>query len=228
MTGARFEKSVSFYGCSTDTRDGGAVYIDYANLEFLPQDATYDSNSVLNNVRPFLRHGFWRGRTLARSAGNYVCLYCTAVLFPRTNEDRQRTWRSHCFSFCTDTPAILPITGQGSSKYCVCFLPTWAVRAIVPDRPYLHNSPRKSFCLLQFPAVSFMYRRERKRDYRRHPSNVDLHSLLAANMSNQPRSETNLLRPPHDPHPVYVRAYLPLSLAFLSTNGTVRRHLQVR
>lgn len=50
---ARFLESVEFYGCTTDTRDGGATYIDYDNVEFLPQDATYDANRILN-VRPFL------------------------------------------------------------------------------------------------------------------------------------------------------------------------------
>eukprot|EP00752_Nemacystus_decipiens_P001324 g1314.t1 len=47
---AMFTKSVSFFGCTTDMMDGGAIYIDYANLEFLPQDATFDSNRVLNNA----------------------------------------------------------------------------------------------------------------------------------------------------------------------------------
>ena len=45
--------------------DGGAIYIDYANLEFLPQDATYESNRILNDVRPF--HTMVSGKGLARS-----------------------------------------------------------------------------------------------------------------------------------------------------------------
>eukprot|EP00752_Nemacystus_decipiens_P003716 g3425.t1 len=47
---AVFKKSVSFTGCQTNQRDGGAIYIDYANLEFLPQDATYESNIIVNNA----------------------------------------------------------------------------------------------------------------------------------------------------------------------------------
>lgn len=113
MTGARFLKTVSFYGCSTDARDGGAVYIDYRNLEFLPQDATYDSNSVLNNVRPFLCHSFWGGHTFARPPVGkekmLTILYCLAVLFPRTNEDRRRAWRSH-FVFLSFFPCVLIFT----------------------------------------------------------------------------------------------------------------------
>eukprot|EP00903_Cladosiphon_okamuranus_P019379 g17819.t1 len=47
---ALFLKSVEFYGCSTDRQNGGAIYIDYDNIEFLPQDASYDSNFIVNNL----------------------------------------------------------------------------------------------------------------------------------------------------------------------------------
>lgn len=46
----RFLKAVDFYGCQA-AKDGGAIYIDYENIEFLPQDATYSSSSIVNNVR---------------------------------------------------------------------------------------------------------------------------------------------------------------------------------
>ncbi|CAM9478802.1 unnamed protein product [Scytosiphon promiscuus] len=43
-----FRKPVDFYGCQA-AADGGAIYIDYQNVEFLPQEATYSSNSIVNN-----------------------------------------------------------------------------------------------------------------------------------------------------------------------------------
>ncbi|CAM9360415.1 unnamed protein product, partial [Hapterophycus canaliculatus] len=43
-----FRKPVDFYGCQA-AADGGAIYIDYINVEFLPQEATYRSNLIVNN-----------------------------------------------------------------------------------------------------------------------------------------------------------------------------------
>lgn len=47
---ARFVKNVLFDGCQS-TEDGAAIYIDYDNVEFLPEDATYTDNFIVNNVR---------------------------------------------------------------------------------------------------------------------------------------------------------------------------------
>lgn len=46
----RFSKSVEFYGCQANENEGAAIYIDYDNLEFLPQEATYEENSIINDV----------------------------------------------------------------------------------------------------------------------------------------------------------------------------------
>lgn len=45
----RFIKHVDFIGNSADAH-GGAIATTYPNIEFLPQDATYEGN-VLQNVR---------------------------------------------------------------------------------------------------------------------------------------------------------------------------------
>ncbi|CAM9529765.1 unnamed protein product [Ectocarpus sp. 4 AP-2014] len=49
-----FVKNVLFDGCQS-TEHGAAIYIDYDNVEFLPEDATYTDNFIVNNSDGFFK-----------------------------------------------------------------------------------------------------------------------------------------------------------------------------